>query len=111
MPKLPSSLRDWQSEAFAQTFKTEIISLPSGSLPIDKGVAQGGYVDDSNLSVILLSVADDAEVIRARVGIFFTEIVVNCGCGVDPMPTNAYCEIQVIIDRKTAAAEFALLPS
>ena len=108
MLRLPNALRDWQSEVFAQTLKAEISSLPSGSLPLDKGVAQGGYVDDSNLSVTVLNVADDTAVIRAKVGIFFTEIVVNCGCGGDPMPTNAYCEMQVMIDKKTADAEFTV---
>ena len=111
MPIFTNALRDWESERFSQTLKSEILGLPSGVLPLDKGTTHGGYVDDSNLAVIVQGASDDGAMIRARLGVFFTEIVVNCGCGVDPMPTNAYCELQVTIDKQSAAAEFSLIPS
>jgi hypothetical protein len=109
MPELLNSLRDWNTHAFRLTLKSELEHLPSGTLPLDKGVAQGGFVDDNNISATILSVTDTEAEIKARVGIFFTEIVINCGCGDHPMPTNAYCEMQLNIDKTTAQTEFKLL--
>ena len=110
MPKLTNSLRDWPSAAFTQTLKNEIAKLESGTLPLDKGVSQGGYVDDSNLATTVLHIADDERAIHARVGIFFIEIVGSCGCGGEPMPQNAYCEMQISIDKASAEAQFTVIP-
>jgi len=110
MPRLINSLRDWNSNTFTRTLKNELEHMQAGTLPLDKGVAQGGYVDDSNITATILSFSDNETIIQANVGIFFTEIVVNCGCGDDPMPTNAYCMLQVSIDKTTGHAEFEVLP-
>ncbi len=109
MPKFVNSLRDWNTDAFSRTLKQELEHLPSGTLPLDKGVAQGGMVDDSNLTASVLSVKENKTAIQAKAGILFTEIIINCSCGDDPMPTNAYCEIQILIDKNTAETEFSLL--
>ena len=111
MPKLANSLRDWPSAAFTQTLKDEISNLESGTLPLDKGVSQGGYVDDSNLATTVLHIADDERAIHARVGIFFTEIVGTCGCGGEPMLQNAYCEMRISIDKVSAEAQFSVMQS
>ena len=110
MFKLPNTLRDWNSVTFNQTLKAELESLPVGSLPLAKGTSEGGYVDDSNLSVTVLQTHDDEQYIQAKLGIFFTEIMICCGCGDDPTPKNAYCEMQVQIDKSTADAHFTVLP-
>lgn len=110
MPKFINSLRDWGSDSFPQTLKSEIENLKTGALPLDKGVFQGGYIDDSNLAITVLHVTDDEKTIQAKVGIFFTEIVAGCSCGDEPMEQNAYCEMQISIDKATAEAEFAVTP-
>lgn len=109
MPKFLKSLRDWQSDSFAQSLKSEIESLETGSLPLDKGVSQGGYVDDSNIAVTVLSITDAGHAVWATVGVFFTEIIAGCSCGDDPMPQNAYCKLQVRIDKSTAETEFTVI--
>ena len=111
MPELVNSLRDWNTDVFPQTLKQELEQLPTGTLPLDKVTAQGGFVDDSNITATILSTTDNATAIQAKVGIFFTEIVINCGCGDDPMPTNAYCEMRITIDKNTAETEFDILQS
>jgi hypothetical protein len=110
MPRLPNSLRDRQTDCFALTLKSEIGNLPAGTLPLDQGVTQGGYVDDSDMAITVLHATEDDASIQAKVGVFFTEIVASCGCGDEPMPTNAYCDMQVRIDKATAEAEFTLIP-
>ncbi len=109
MPKLANSLHDWNTDVFSRTLKHELEHLPSGSLPLERGVSQGGMIDDSNITATILNFSDNDKMIQAKVGIFFTEIVINCGCGDDPMPTNAYCEMRITIDKTTAKTEFNIL--
>ena len=109
MPRLPNSLRDWQTDRFVQSLKREIGTLAPGTLPLDRGVTQGSYVDDSKVSVSVLSATEDATSIQVNVGIFFTEIVASCGCGDEPTPTHAYCELRVRIDKASAETAFALI--
>jgi hypothetical protein len=89
MPKMPNSLRDWQTDRFALSLKTGIGKLDAGTLSMDKSVTQCGYVDDSDLAITVLHTKEDHASIWAKVGMFFTEIVVSCGCGDEPLPTNA----------------------
>jgi len=109
MPELLNSLKAWNTNNFAQTLKAEIEHLPAGILHLEKGVAQGGLVDDSNITTTILNFSDNEATIQANVGIFFTEIVINCGCGDDPFETNAYCEMHISIDKTTGQAEFEVL--
>ena len=109
MPKLLNSLHVWRSESFIQTLKNELEQLESGVLPLDKAVLQGGYVDDSHITATVLHADEDEQAIQARVGIFFTEIVINCGCGDDPMETNAYCVLQIRIDKTTGQTYFEVV--
>jgi len=109
MSRLLNSLNAWQTEAFYQTMKKELEPLAQGTLPLEKAVMQGGYVDDSHITATVLHAEEDTQAIKARVGIFFTEIVINCGCGDDPMETNAYGEMLIRIDKTTGQAEFEVL--
>ncbi len=110
MPDLPNSLRDWQSDAFAQTLKIEIEDLKSGALPLQNGLSQGGIVDDSDISVSVINFNDDEDTVQAKVGVFFTEIVAGCSCGDGPMSLNAYCQMLVSIDKTTSEAAFTVIP-
>lgn len=110
MHRLPNSLLDWQTDRFALSLKSEIGNLPAGTLPLDQGVTQGGYVDDSDMAITVLHAAEDDVCLRAKVGVFFTEIVASCGCGDEPMEKNAYLELQVRIDKASADAAFTLIP-
>jgi len=106
MTRLLNSLCAWNTGGFAETLRSEILGLESGVLPLDKAVDRGGFIDDSAVEATVLDVIDDEDSIQANVGIFFTEIVACCGCGDEPMPENVYCEIQVKINKLTAATEF-----
>jgi hypothetical protein len=109
MPRLLSALRDWGSDAFSRSLKSEIERVPTGTLPLAAATTQGGYVDDSKVTATLLSATDDTQRILARVGVFFTEVVMACSCGEDPTEANAYCELQVGIDKTTGDALFSLV--
>lgn len=105
---LHRALDAWPGERFTSTLKTEIESLPPGSLPLAEGGALGGYVDDASIVATILCAVDDEEHIAADVGIFFGEILAGCSCGDEPEMQNAYCELRVSIDKQSAAATFSL---
>lgn len=109
MIKLTQSLRNYPGEDFKAALKNEIESCDKKMLPLEKGTAQGGYVSDDAITATVLGVDDGKEKIQARVGIFFTEIVICCGCGDDPMPINTYCEMHLLIDKQTAEVEFKII--
>ena len=81
MHGLPLSLQHWPSDAFNAALKSELEALPSGSLPLEKGVSRCGLVDDNDISVTILNTRQSTSGIQARAGVFFTEIVAGCVCG------------------------------
>lgn len=110
MPKLPVSACAWQSGTFAQALKCEIEALGTGSLPLEQGTTQGGFVDDGNVTAVVLNVADGDQHIHSEVGVFFNEIVAGCNCGDEPESINVYCRLKLRIDKATAEAEIDLIP-
>ena len=109
MTKLLDALQQSRPGLFEKTLKQELENLPAGTLPLEKGTNRGGFVDDSDISVTVINVAQSENSIQAKVGVFFTEIIVGCGCGDDPMPENAYCEMLISIDRTTFTAKFEVI--
>ena len=109
MPKLPRSIAAWPSDSFASTIKNELEQLDTGTLPLDNATQRGGYVDDSSITCTVLNYKDDKAHITIKTGIFFTEILICCGCGDDPVPENAYCEIMIKLDKKNAKAIFEII--
>ena len=74
MPQLTKSLRSRGSESFRETLKSEIESLANGTLPLDKGCSRGGYADGREITVTIRDVKQELRSIRARVGVFFSEV-------------------------------------
>jgi len=109
MPDFSQCLRARGTERFSGELKNALLGLAPGVLPLQQGVTQGGHVDASNLDATVLDVIDEGPVIRARVGVFFTEVVGNCACGDEPAPAQAWCMLQVNIDTVSAAASFTVL--
>jgi len=109
MTTLSHSLKHWKTEQFTQTFKNEMTTVKSDNLPIHKATTQGGIVSDSNISLTILSMDENATEIIIKVGLFFTEIVPSCSCGDDPMEINNYCEMTVTIDKANAKTTFWLI--
>lgn len=108
MLKLPATLA-CRAGAIEKVLKRELEGLPSGTLPLHRCTSRGGYVDDSAISATVIKVEQGVDRVRCKVGIFFTEIITGCGCGDDPFPENAYCELMVSIDKSTAEAEFEII--
>ena len=103
------SLSCWGKDIFSTVLKNELQALAVSALPLEMATSQAGYIDDSPVSVTVNRFSESELSIEGSVGIFFTEIVINCGCGDDPMLINGYGKFQVVIDKKTAATTFSLL--
>lgn len=101
---LTAALQAWNTTSFAATLKAELEALAASDLPLHQGVSQAGMVDAAPITVTVFSSEETEQSLATRVGVFFTEIVINCGCGDDPMPINAYCELLIGIDKLTAEA-------
>lgn len=109
MLKFPQSLQHYPSDNFKRVLKDEIEASDKKLLSLEKGTNQGGYVSDEAITATVLRVFDQGETIQAEVGIFFTEIVICCGCGDDPMPANAYCEMLFEISKDNAEVVITLI--
>ena len=112
MLQLTKELNAWGTAGFNETLKHEIAHLNADSLPLQQGLSQGSYTTGANLSVIVLSVSDEANFIRAKTGIFYTSIIAGCSCADDPTPISElteYCEVLFDIDKKTAETTVTLL--
>jgi len=102
--RLRHCLEAEDSESFKHRLASAVKALPAGSLPLQAGCEQGGLVDDSDILASVLSVEQDKDRFLARVGIFFTEIVGGCNCNDDPLEVNAYCVLEVAINRSDGVA-------
>ena len=107
MAKFKQSLSCWNQDSFAASVKRELEGLDTSKLPLAQCTAQGGYVDEGPITATILSSREYPDHIMVKAGVFFTEIVINCGCGEDPMPTNAYGELSIRIDKTTGDATFS----
>lgn len=111
MLKLPQLVEHYPSKKFSRALKEEIERCDKNLLPLEKGTTQGGYVSDEAITATVLRVSELAGNIQAEVGIFFTEIVICCGCGNDPTPVNAYCEMRFCINRHTGETGIDIIES
>ena len=106
---LTKSLSRWNTDTFSRTLKDELQGLDTKQLPLQKGTSQGGHIGEDNITVTVNAFQEHEHTLEGSVGVFFTEIVINCGCGDDPMEINAYCDLSVSIDTQTAATTFEII--
>ncbi|MDO9012302.1 MAG: hypothetical protein Q7U78_10935 [Gallionella sp.] len=112
MMRLEKALRAWGTSDFEEVLKRELSQLPMGSLPLQQGLTVGNYVADTPISAMISSVVDLQDVIRVRAGIFYQGVIGGCSCTDDPTPVseiNEYCEVQLDIDKTSAATAVTLI--
>jgi hypothetical protein len=111
MMQLEKALRAWGVSGFETVLKQEI-ALNVSHLPLQQGLSTGNYVTAEPITVMINSVAEMEDVIRIRAGIFYQGVLGGCSCADDPTPTsesNEYCEVQLDIDKATAATSVVLV--
>ncbi len=111
MTQFTKSLHAWGTPDFEAVLKQEITQLNADHLPLQQGLTIGNYVVDAPITVLIHSVSEMENIIRIKAGIFYTGVIGGCSCADDPTPsgeTNEFCEVQLDIDKTTAATTVAL---
>ncbi len=112
MIHLTHTLSAWNTPGFEATLKQEVAELGADHLPLQQGLSTGNYVADAPITVAIHSVAETENIIRVKAGIFYSGMMGGCSCADDPTPNsdiNEYCEVQLDIDKATAATAVSLV--
>ncbi len=112
MIRLDKTLRAWGTPGFNDILKQEIVDLGADRLPLQQGLSASSSVADTPITVVIHSVADLDSLIRVKAGIFYQGLIGGCSCAGDPTPDseiNEYCDVQLDIDKATAATTVALV--
>lgn len=112
MSQLPQSVHAWETPGFREVLKREIEQLDASKLPLQQGLSSSSYVTDRPFQAMIISVSEEADLIRAKAGIFYTGVIAGCSCADDPTPIDEqteYCVLQFDIDRATAETTVTLL--
>jgi hypothetical protein len=112
MIKLDKALRARGTPGFESILKQEIVQLGADHLPLQQGLLHSSSVSSEPVTVVINSIAETADVIRVKAGIFYRGIIGGCSCADDPTPdngTNEYCEVQLEIDKLTALTSLVLV--
>lgn len=112
MIRLDRSLRAWGTPEFAAVLKQEVAQLGADGLPLQQGMRIGSHVTDDPVTVVINGVAETERTIRVRAGLFFQSVIAGCSCEGDPTPLSEnteYCEVQLDIDKASAATAIALV--
>ncbi|MCW8825809.1 MAG: hypothetical protein OQK78_05220 [Gammaproteobacteria bacterium] len=110
MAQLPNSLRDWNTDAFEQSLKSEVERFRRDVLPLHDAIENLNSVVDNDLGVTFISATDNENAIHAKVGVYFAEAVSCCSCGESEPIEEAYCEMDITIDKSSGDAQFAVRP-
>ncbi len=81
-----------------------VLQMLREHLPLQALCNQGGFADTEHLSLSILSVEHQGESSRARVSVFFEEVVGGCNCHDDPHRANMHGLLSVSVDRKRGSA-------
>jgi hypothetical protein len=112
MIRLDKALQAWGGADFKTVLKHEVAQLGADCLPLQQGLVASNYVADVPVTPVIHSIVETGNAIRIRAGIFYQGIIGGCSCADDPGPSgeiNEYCEVQIDIDKTTAAAKVILI--
>lgn len=110
MFSLDRALGAWGTADFERVLKQEL-AQKAAQLPLQQAMAIGNHVVDAPITVMINRVEDAGNIIRAKAGIFYQSLTLGCSCADDPTPNsenNEYCEVQLDIDKSTAATAVML---
>ncbi|MCK5809784.1 MAG: hypothetical protein KAH00_01785 [Cocleimonas sp.] len=112
MIKLEASLKAWGTDQFKPMLRNEISALDETNLPLQEGLSRANFVDASDLSVLVLNIAETDALIQVKTGIFYEGIIAGCNCSDDPSPMPShteYCVIRFEINKQTAETNVLLI--
>lgn len=113
MIEFGEAMRVWGRPEFEVVLKRGIERLSPDCLPLQQGLSASSSVADEPFTVMIGSVIDMGNVVRVRAGILYQGETGGCSCADDPGNADKvaeYCQVQIDIDKASAAAEIGLLP-
>ena len=111
MIQLDNVLPAWGTPQFEVLLKQEL-ARQAGLLPLQQGLSSSSSVADTPITAVILGVADLGDALCVKAGIFYEGVIGGCSCAGDPTTDSEYteyCEVQLDIDKSTAAAAVTLL--
>jgi hypothetical protein len=112
MIRLVKSVTAWKTPEFLKVLTEELESLEVTALPLQRTLLHSSYVVEKSLHVIVINVTEEADLVRAKIGIAYSGIIPGCSCEDDPTPSSEYpeyCELQLDINKVTAATAVTIL--
>lgn len=109
---LTQVLAVWDTPAFENTFKMNVEQMTVEQLPLQQALSSSSYALDSNIKVIIISMADTESVLKIKTGVYYSGIIAGCNCADDPTPVDEipeYCVLQFEIDKASAETRITLL--
>lgn len=111
MFRLPESLAAWNAPDFSDVLRRELERDAIGHLPLQAGLSASSVALEEGCRVMVLRAEEAGPALRVRIGVFYAGLVAGCNCADDPTPVGPqpeYCEVDILIDRATAAARAIL---
>lgn len=105
MIRLDRALQVWGTPRFNDVLKNEIEAIDPGLLPLQQGLTATSYARQKSVSAMVINATEEAQVVHAKVGIFFSGIIAGSCCADDPTPVedqNEYCVMRFDIDKRSA---------
>lgn len=113
MLHLPQILAAWSGSDFAVTVKRELATLDPTALSLQDALVHTSVaLDGAGIETILLAAEENDTALALKLGVFFSGVVAGCHCADDPTSIEAqqeYCELCLVIDKKTAASRVMLI--
>lgn len=112
MIRLIKSLVAWKTAEFQNVLQGEIAQLDRDLLPLQQGLTISSGVADRPIQAMILGVSENTDLIRVKVGVFYTGIIGGCSCADDPSPLaeqDEYCVLQFCMDKTSAETTVTLV--
>jgi len=112
MIQLSNALKAWQTPDFVSLLKKELEGLDVTELPLQQGLRRSSYALENKFQVMIITVSEESDLIRAKTGIFYSGLIPGCSCADDPTPIteySEYCEVSFAINKTTAETTVTLL--
>ncbi len=109
--RLEATVAAWNTAEFVEVFQREV-ACHAGDLPLQRALAYGNHVADSEVTVMVIRQSETAQVIHIKAGLFFQSVIAGCSCADDPTPISPlqeYCELLLDVDKLTGVSTITLL--
>lgn len=105
----PQTRQAWQTPDLKQALQTEM--QQQGLSILQKHLQSSSVALNDDIQIMILSSNETEQNLLLTIGIFYSGLITACSCSEDPYDSvqNEYCELQLQIDKDSAAAVFCAI--